>query len=74
MFIRENNDPCDAVSVQRYIIIYSKCKENYGTQELIELRCHLNFHGLHLQLRIVALLNGAKIFLLYNSISAISLG
>ena len=39
-----------------------------------ELRCHPNFHVLCLQLRIVALLNGAKTFLLYNSISDHLLG
>lgn len=29
LFIRENNDPYDAVNVQKYIIIYSKCKHKY---------------------------------------------
>lgn len=34
LFIRENNDPCDAVRVQNDTIVYSERKHKYGTDEL----------------------------------------
>lgn len=35
LFIRENNDPYNAASVENCIIIYSKHKHEYGTDELM---------------------------------------